>query len=79
MCVILSYMIINETELRNKIVQEAADTSQTAVAKRIGVTKAFISELIAGRRRVSAKIAQAYGYQKKPVKVRVEWQYEKTS
>lgn len=68
--------MITETELRNKINKEAADTSQSAVAKKYGVSRAYISDIVRGKRRVSKRIAKMYGYAPVVIRVPVERQYE---
>ena len=71
-------IMITETELRSKIIKEAADASQSAVANRLGVSRAYISDIVAGKRRISKAVAGHYGYRPVPIKSPVERQYEST-
>lgn len=68
--------MITETELRGKLVKLCNETSQTAVSKQFDVTKAYISDIVAGKRRISNTIAKALGYRKIGITVPVERQYE---
>lgn len=68
--------MITETELRNKIIKECNDTSQADVARKLTISRAYISDIVAGKRRVSKKIAKAYGYRPVSVVIPIERRYE---
>lgn len=70
-------MKITETELRNQIIRECNDTSQTAVADRLQISRAYISDIVAGKRRISRTIARAFGFRPLPLDIVVERQYER--
>lgn len=68
--------MITETELRGKIVKMCSETSQAQAARELGVTRAYIHDIIAGRRRVSNRIAKQFGYRIASRHVPVERMYD---
>lgn len=69
-------MVITETQLRQQIASMANESTQTKVADNLNVSKAYVSDIIAGKRRISSRIARGLGYQRKPRTVVVEREYE---
>ena len=55
-------------ELRSRI---GYSTTQTAIAKELGISKAFLSEVLAGKKAVGKKVLKALGYQPVPYYRRV--------
>lgn len=54
--------IKTEEQVRYELLRMCEGTTQTAVAKRLGVTKQFFGDLITGQRRISKRIAKQLGY-----------------
>lgn len=55
-------MQLKEHEIRQRIIDLCNQTSQTSVAKRFGVTKAYMSDIVNDKRRISNVIADKLGY-----------------
>lgn len=55
---------LTEDEVIAIIRKEVEATSGRAVAKRIGVSDSYISDILAGKRPVSDSIAFAYGFER---------------
>ncbi len=68
--------MITETELRRKLSAMCNDTSQAQVARDLVISRAYISDIVAGRRRISKKIAKQLGYRLISIQLPVERQYE---
>lgn len=68
--------MITETELRGKIVRMCNETSQSDVARQLNISRAYISDIVAGKRRISNRIAKSLGYRVNSINVPVERQYE---
>lgn len=68
--------MITETALRGKIVKMCNESSQSDVARRFNKSRAYISDIVAGKRRISNEIARHLGYRICSINVPVERQYE---
>jgi len=68
--------MVTETELRGKLVRMCNDRSQAEIARSFGISRAYISDIIAGKRRISKKIAKLLGYRVTSVHIPIERQYE---
>lgn len=68
--------MITETELRNKLIRLCGETSQSQVATKLKITRGYVSDLVAGKRRISNTIAKYFGYRAVPIKIPVERQYQ---
>ena len=68
--------MITETELRNKIIRRVTETSQADVSRELKISRAYISDVVAGKRRISNRIAKHFGFRITPVNVPIERQYE---
>lgn len=55
-------MQLKEHEIRQLIIDQCNQTSQTSVAKRFGVTRAYMSDIVNDKRRISDAIADKLGY-----------------
>lgn len=55
--------MLTETEIIGKI-REAVGDSQERFAEKLGVTPPFVSQVLAGKKRPSAKMLDVIGYRK---------------
>ena len=57
-------MLITKTQeqLRQEIDGLCKATNQTKVAESIGISRAYMSDIILGKRTISKKVAQFFGY-----------------
>lgn len=59
--------ICTADELLEMIREDAAHTSQSAVARAIGVSVVYVGEILRGTRPVSDRVASYYGFRKEVV------------
>jgi hypothetical protein len=53
---------ISEEQLRTEIAQMCEIESQTSIADKIPVSKAYLNEIVNGKKPISEKVAQFFGY-----------------
>lgn len=52
----------SEQDMRQMIIDRASETSQAEVARQLGRTAAYVSQLVKGDRHISRQIAKQLGY-----------------
>ncbi len=70
-------MTITETELRGKIVAACKAASQSSVARDLDISRAYMSDIVTGKRRISTKIAKHFGYEVAYQQMKVDRNYRK--
>ena len=66
---------ITEEEAR-ELIRDMVDTegSQSAVAKQLGISASFVSDILAGSRKVSDRVAQKLGYSRVIMFEKQDWE-----
>jgi plasmid maintenance system antidote protein VapI len=55
--------MVTESQVVEHIKAQVAKSTAAQVAREVGVTRAYLGDIIHGRRHVSRKIANAFGYE----------------
>jgi transcriptional regulator with XRE-family HTH domain len=63
---------MNDTQILTKLRERCDATSQRAVAGELGISEAYLSDLLHGNRQPGPKVLQALGYKRSVEIVRAE-------
>ncbi len=59
-----SFEQLRPSDLRDKLSKRSWQTSQRLVAKELGISPAYLSDILNGHREISAQVAEKLGYER---------------